>query len=495
MKRSISAIVKAAKRQEAKTVKQITTDSLGSATLDSFVNFAQKMGIGADNPMTSSSYGFNPISRNRTMLEWIHRGSWIGGVAVDVVAEDMTRMGVTMKGTLKPEAIEKLEEATIQLGIWQAIKETIQWSRLYGGALAFLMIDGQKPETPLRLETIGKGQFKGLLVLDRWMVEASLNDLITEYSPQIGQPKFYNVVVSAPALPASKIHYSRVIRLDGLRMPYWQRLTENLWGISVLERLYDRMVAFDSATTGASQLVYKSYLRTVSIKGLREVVAAGGPALDGLVRYVDMMRRFQNIEGLTLLDGDDEFGIQGHQAFSGLADALTQFGQQLAGALQIPLVRLFGQSPAGFSTGETDLRMYYDSIKQQQEKDLKVGMTRIYRAMAASEGIKLSDGFGIDFKSLWQLSETDKANIASTTTTAIISAQEAGLITDQVAMKELRQNSNITGVFSNITDQDINAASDEVDVPVPEEEPAGIVKGGKKIPQAELKDPKEPKEK
>ena len=484
-RRSVVSIAKDAKRKEAAEIK-----SLGSPTLDSFVNFAQKMGIGADNPTTGSSYGFNPITRNRTLLEWIHRGSWLGGVAVDVVSEDMTRMGVVLKGTLKPDQIEQIEEASVQMGIWTALKETIQWSRLYGGALAFLMIDGQKPETPLRLDTIGKGQFKGLMPLDRWMVEPSLNDVVVEYGPHIGMPKYYTVVATAPALPAMKIHYSRVIRLEGIRMPYWQRLMENLWGISILERLYDRMVAFDSATTGASQLVYKSYLRTISVKGLREVVAAGGPALNGLAAYVDMMRRFQNIEGITLLDGEDEFGTQQHQAFSGLSDALTQFGQQIAGALQIPLVRLFGQSPAGFSTGDTDLRMYYDSIKQQQEKDLKVGVTKVYRAIAQSEGIKVPDGFGVEFRSLWQLTDTDKANIAQVTTDAVIRAQEAGLLSDQAAMKELRQSSNTTGIFTNITDKDIEQAED---VPAPEPEPipgaGGISSEGGAMPGAELHEP------
>ena len=489
-KHSVAAIARDVKAKEKKAAAE---NQYSSPTLDSFVNFAQKMGIGADNPTSTATYGFNPITRNRIMLEWIHRGSWLGGVAVDVVADDMTRMGVTLKGTLKPEQIEQVNQAANQLGIWNALKETIQWSRLYGGALAYMMIDGQKPETPLRLDRIGKGAFRGLMVLDRWMVEPSLNDLVTDYGPHIGTPKFYTVIGASPALPNIKIHHTRVIRFDGIRLPYWQRLTENLWGISVIERLYDRMVAFDSATTGASQLVYKSYLRTISVKGLREVVAAGGPAMEGLAKYVDMMRRFQNIEGVTLLDGEDEMGVQQHQAFSGLSDALTQFGQQLSGALQIPLVRLFGQSPAGFSTGDTDLRMYYDSIKQQQEKDLGVGVTQVYTALLHSEGITPPEGFGAEFKSLWQLTETDKANITNTVTSAIIQAHEAALISDQTALKELRQSSNVTGVFTNITDEDINKANNEPEEPLPEL--GGITGGeGKGMPEGELHDPKQEKQ-
>lgn len=447
------------------------------STVDSFVNFAQNLGIGTDNAMSSSSYGFNPVTRNRTLLEWVHRGSWIGGVAVDVVADDMTRAGVEVKGGMAPEDIERLEECAVGFGIWDKVNEAIKWSRLYGGAIAVMLIDGQDMSTPLRLNTIRKNQFRGLLTLDRWMVEPSLSDLVTELGPEIGLPKFYQVVADAPGLARMKIHHSRCLRLEGIHLPYWQRLIENLWGLSVIERLYDRMIAFDSASTGAAQLVYKSYMRTYKVKDLREVVAAGGDALLGLQAYVNQMRRFQGIEGITLIDGEDEVSAESHGAFGGLADALAQFGQQLSGALQIPLVRLFGQSPQGFSTGDTDLRNYYDKIKQDQEKALRVPLTKIYRAMAASEGINFPEGTKLEFRSLWQLSDGEKADIAQKVESTVSDAEEKGLITKGAALRELKQSSHVTGIFTNITPEDIEDADAEPP-PLPEVPEGGAVPGG-----------------
>lgn len=440
-----------------------------AATADSFVNFAQKMGIGADSPLSSASYGFNPITRIRTMLEWIHRGSWLGGIAIDVVAEDMTRAGVDFRGDMKPEDIEAMEEAAGEMGLWSAVCDTIKWGRLYGGALAVMLIDGQNVSTPLRLETIGKDQFKGLLVLDRWMVDPSLNDLVTEMGPHMGQPKFYTASVDAPGLRGKKIHYSRCLRAEGIKLPYWQRVMENLWGISVIERLYDRMVAFDSATTGAAQLVYKSFIRTYRIKDLTEIIAAGGAPMQGLMAYVELMRKFQGNEGITLIDAEDDMATMHATAFSGLSDVILQMGQQLSGALQVPMVRLFGQSPVGLnSSGESDLRTYYDGINKDQKKDLQVPMTRIFRALAASKGIKLPKGFGLSFRSLWQMPDKEKAEIAETVVRAVKEAEEAGLITQQGAMKELQQSSSITGIFTNITDKDIKDAEDTIPPPASE---------------------------
>ena len=55
-------------------------------------------------------------------------------------------------------------------------------------------------------------------------------------------------------------------------------------GMSVVERIWDRLTAFDSATVGAAQLVYKAHLRTYSVEKLRELIALGGPAFEALLK-------------------------------------------------------------------------------------------------------------------------------------------------------------------------------------------------------------------
>lgn len=472
---SVKGIAKQAQREDAKlrqTLAAPTKDGvplLSTVTHDSFVNFAQKLGVGADNALSDSRYGFNPLTRIRTQLEWIHRGSWLGGIAIDVIADDMTRAGIEYVTELDPDQTEELDDLATKLDTWSAFGDVIRWGRLYGGAIAVALVDGQDMRTPLRLDTIGPDQYKGMLVLDRWQLEPSLDDLVTEFGPFLGLPRFYRVGQNAPALRGSVIHYTRVlVRHVGVQLPYQQQIIENLWGISILERIYDRMIAFDSATTGAAQLVYKAYLRTLSIEGLRDVVSAGGMPMSGLIGYTEMMRRFQSIEGITLIDAKDKLEIQGHSAFSGLSDALIQFGQQLSGALQIPLVRMFGQSPAGLnSTGESDIRTYYDNIAQRQARDLHRGATLHYRLMAKSNSIAVPGNFKLGFKSLWQLTDADKSNIAKTNSDTVDAAYAGGVIGRQTALKELRQSSRVTGVFTNITRQMIAEADDEVN-PAPD---------------------------
>ncbi|MEG2433168.1 MAG: DUF1073 domain-containing protein, partial [Acinetobacter sp.] len=290
--------------------------------------------------------------------------------------------------------------------------------------------------------TVSKGQFKGLLVLDRWMVQPSMQDLVTEYGPHYGMPKFYDVIHDSVGLCNQKVHYTRVIRMDGVELPYNQSITENLWGQSVIERLEDRLTIFDSATLGAGQLVYKAHLRTYKVKGLRTIIAAGGKVYDALVKQINQIRQWQSNEGMTLMDAEDTF--ETHQySFAGLDNLLLQFGQQISGATGIPLVRLFGQSPAGLNaTGESDLANYYDNINQQQEGRLRTPLQILYAVLSMSVvGKPLPDSFDFQFASLWQLGDDKKAEVAKSVVDAVISVEESGLIKRSTALKELRQSS------------------------------------------------------
>jgi len=460
--------VKAAARH-ARTMDKSARKASASQTHDSFQNFMLGVGIGTNSAITANSYGYNPITRERTRLEWQYRGSWAAGIGVDIIADDMTREGVEIIGNLDPDQVEAIEEEAVSLGIWKAINQTIKWARLYGGCIAVLLIDGQDYSKPLRIETVGPDQFRGLLVLDRWMVYPSLDNLVTEIGPNLGLPKFYTVEALAPALRGTKIHYSRCIRLVGDDLPYWQFISENMWGMSVLERLNDRLTSFDQATIGAAQLVYKAYLRYFKVKDYRKIIATGGPAYKGLVEQVQAMRMFASNEGISLIDSEDDLVTTQMSSLTGIAECLLQLGQQISGGWQIPLVRLFGQSPAGLnSTGESDLKTFYDGIRKRQNLDLKVGVTKAYRCLARSLRIPAESGFGIKFRSLWQLDDAQKSEIAERDTRSAIAVMETGKISDQTFLKELQRMSATTGRWESITNEEVDAANDQVEPPAPE---------------------------
>jgi uncharacterized protein len=426
---------------------------------DGYLNLMSRTGIGANNMISQYTYGFTMLTHDRMRLESMYRGSWIVGAVIDSVAEDMTRGGVSITGSIDPDKIAKIQTKLTRLGVWRAILESIKWGRLYGGAIAAIVIDGQDPSTPLDISTVSNGQFRGLKVYDRWALSAS--NTVVEFGMDAGLPVHYDVIadISTKKLSGVRWHHSRVIRFIGIQLPVWQAMQTEYWGESVIERMNDRIVAFDAATMGASNLVEKAHLRVLMIKGLRDTFQEGGHAEEILSRTFNTMRQLQSNEGLTVLDGEDSYQPHSY-SFGGLSDIILQFGQQISGATGIPLVRLFGQSPAGLnSTGESDLRMYYDNILSQQESRLRDGMLLVLRVMYRSLfGQDAPDDFDFDFSSLWQTSEKEKADISAVVTDTIIKAYDAGIIDQVTAMKELRQSSEATGIYSNITQESIEEA-------------------------------------
>jgi uncharacterized protein len=448
--------------------KKLVTDSVGKnlitdkKTLDGFLNVTAKLGISQDNMSSTGHYGLaNFISRNRQELDAAYRGSWLVGRVVDAIAEDMTKDGVTFFSEMLPDEMQKIQSCISDNGVWQSISDAIKWSRLYGGALAVILTDGANYEKPLNINQIGKRTFRGLLVLDRWMVMPSMGDLITEVSKDIGMPKYYQVIPGISSLPGMKIHHSRCLRFDGIRLPYYQKLFENLWGLSVVERMLDRLLAFDSATQGAAQLLYKAHLRVISVEGFREALSIGGSTEESVIKQFDWIRRMQTSEGITILDAQDKFD-QVSPSFQGIAELIDQFATQISGATNIPIVRLFGQSPAGFSTGETDLRNYYDDVNKLQENVLRPQLNKLFEVISRSVlGDRLPEDFEFEFNPLWTLSDNEKSEIGGRDLTTISGGVTAGIIDKPLALKELLQLSRVTGRFTNITDEDIEKAKQE----------------------------------
>jgi len=473
-------------------------------TLDGYDNFASRVGLNNDNALSAGTYLFNLVTRNRVKLEATYRGSWVAGAVVDCVAEDMTRAGIDVVTNEQDVDIKDIMSTISRLQINQAFCDGTKWGRLYGGCIGVIQIKGQDPATPLRLETVGEGQFQGIGIYDRWQVNPDLGTAI-DSGPDMGLPVYYSIVTDATAITAPsnttgqiRVHYSRVIRFIGIKLPFFQAQTEMFWGESNLERLWDRLISFDNATMSSASLIDRANLRTVGVEGLREIIAAGGEAQAGLLAMFDMMRLLQVNEGLTLIDKNDTFASTAY-SFAGLSDMMLQFGQQIAGATGIPLVRLFGQSPAGLSaTGDADIRQYYDNINAQQESRLRNAWELVLKVMWRSQyGVDAPKDLSFTFVPLWQMSAMDKANISKINTETVIGAREAGLVTTGTAMKELRESSGDTGIFSNISDEEIKEA-EEMEPPMPDEEESGLgakplsVNGKTLSKSDELDTPKDP---
>ena len=438
---------------------------------DGIANPLMRVGTSTNNIFSqATSYQPQFGTLNRQQLEWQYQSSWMSALAVDIVAEDMTREGIDLR-TDDPDTADKINEAIDDYGVMDSLCEAIKWARLYGGAIAVMMIDGQDTSKPLT--SVPKGAFKGLCVFDRWQLDSVVDDLDQELGENFGKPKFYRIISANSDVQFQKpIHHSRVIRLDGRKVPFYLRQSYQGWGASIIEPAMAQIQGFDLATQSVTQLISKSYLRYYKVEGLRDILT-NELASKGFMNQMEYVRKFQTFEGLTLGDKNDEFQTFSY-SFSGLPDVLVQLGQQVSGAFGIPLVRLFGQSPAGLnSTGESDLRNYYDNVKKQQKTMLRSGVKRLLNVIFESVTGSLPPAdFRFEFRSLWQMSQLERSQVAMQTAQTVSDAYDRGLLDLPNALKELKSLSDVVGVFASITDEDIETAMEmenEQMPPMPEE--------------------------
>jgi phage-related protein (TIGR01555 family) len=439
-----------------------------SRALDAFSNVLARLGAGTPNLLEGTEYSLQRMSRDFNTLNALYRESWIVRRIIDVIPADMLKNWITITSGLDPDVEKRLSLTLRRTQLIDKIKRGMQWGRLYGGALGVMLVkhQGYDLSQPLQLDWIMPGDFAGLLIFDRWNGVNPSSELIEDISdPDYGFPKYYTV--TDPAGGGSvKIHHSRVVRFTGNELPFWEEIAEMQWGASVVESIFDELRKRDNVSWNIAQLTFMANIRVLKMQDLGQLLAAtDNESQAELLRTLEAQNMLLNNMGMQVMDAAD--GLETHQyTFGGLADCYQQFIMDISGAAEIPVTRLFGRSPSGLNaTGESDLQNYYDMIAEKQESYLRPILNKVLPPFIISTLGSLPDDFDFEFDPVAEPTDKERADLAKCGTDNVVAAYNAGLISQRTALKELKQQSERTGVWTNITDEDIERASDTVEPP------------------------------
>lgn len=439
-----------------------------SRALDAFSNVLARLGAGTPNLLEGTEYSLQRMSRDFNTLNALYRESWIVRRIIDVIPADMLKNWITITSGLDPDVEKRLSLTLRRTQLIDKLKRGMQWGRLYGGALGVMLVkhQGYDLSQPLQLDWIMPGDFAGLLIFDRWNGVNPSSELIEDISdPDYGYPKYYTV--TDPAGGGSvKIHHSRVIRFTGNTLPFWEEIAEMQWGASVVESIFDELRKRDNVSWNIAQLTFMANIRVLKMQDLGQLLAStDNESQAELLRTLEAQNMLLNNMGMQVMDAAD--GLETHQyTFGGLADCYQQFIMDISGAAEIPVTRLFGRSPSGLNaTGESDLQNYYDMIAEKQESYLRPILNKVFPPFIISTLGSLPDDFDFEFDPVAEPSDKERADLAKCGTDNVVAAYNAGLISQRTALKELKQQSERTGVWTNITDEDIERASDSVEPP------------------------------
>jgi hypothetical protein len=127
---------------------------------------------------------------------------------------------------------------------------------------------------------------------------------------------------------------------------------------------------------------------------------------------------------------------------------------------------LFGRTITGLGqSNDADERIYEEKIAHEQQDKLKPQLTKLYPVICMSVLGEVPDDLDFKFPSVRVLTEEDKSEMTTKASAPIIASYNAGITGRKTTLKELRELSDKTGVFTNITDEQIDKAEEDPELP------------------------------
>ena len=426
---------------------------LSLAGRDGYSNPAAHLG---DNSalLSSGTFTRSSLTSNPELLTTMYRVSWLCKRIIDMPTEDMTRAWYKLSSSLSEDELHELKRLEVRHSVKQEIANAIRWARLYGGSLAVIILRGEEDrlDQPIDYDLLMPDCFQGLLVLDRTMGVSPSMELEEDLDdPDFGQPEYYDVDLGLPDLHFVRIHHSRVLKFIGRELPRTESEREEYWGASEMEHIYEELQKRSATSANIAQLVFQANITTLKIADFGEILAIGTEGRkQKIVESMEMENRFRTSFGIQLLSREDS--LENHAyAFTGLSDIYEQFMMDMAGAAEIPATKLFGRSPQGLnSTGESDLRNYYETIAQMQERHLRPALEKLLPIMAVSCWGCCPEDLELIFEPLMTTSPECRAELIDKLSQNVITAFQAGLISREEALAELKSRGAELGVWTKL---------------------------------------------
>ena len=355
-----------------------------------------------------------------------YRSAWLPRKIVDIPAEDSTNEGRDWQASA--DQIELIEAEENRLGLWQKLADVQSKARLFGGAVIYLGTGDNDPSQPLDINRIGKGGLKYITVLSRREIIAGELDR-DALSPTYGKPVYYEVT---GASVFARIHPSRLAIFIGNKTPDpWLVGGQNSgWGDSVLQAAYDAFKNSDATSQNIASLVFEANVDVFGVPGLMANLSDPEYARRLHERFA-LAATAKGINRALIRDAEEQYERKSI-SFATLPELMQAFLNQVAGASDIPVTRLLGQSPGGLNaTGEHDMKNYSKKIRSLQKLSISPAIYNLDECLIRSAlGSRPPEVF-YEWSPLEQMNEKERAEIGKLNADTAKVYVETGIFTPQ----------------------------------------------------------------
>jgi 2'-5' RNA ligase len=238
------------------------------------------------------------------------------------------------------------------------------------------------------------------------------------------------------------VHHSRVIRFDGAMTDDERKVANLGWSDSELQRVFSELQQFRGAYAATGALLQDSSQGVLKMKKLYENIVADKQ--DILKKRLELMELSRSVGRSIMIDMEEDYQRVESGVLAGVPLVVDKFMLLLAGAVPMPVTVLMGQSPAGMNaTGESDITLWYDTVRDGTTNVLKPRAERLVRMLLLAKdgptgGVE-PKSWSVQFPSLWQPTpsqEQDLRNKQAQTDQVYI---DKGVLTpEEVALNRFR---------------------------------------------------------
>jgi len=334
---------------------------------------------------------------------------------VDIYAESAVTEQPTIKLGEETEEyegiIKSFENYLEQIDFYFYIEETLKLQRIYGGAALFLVLDdGLEPSEPVRPDLV-RG-IADLVPLSRREIVPNDYNYLNYRNPETYRISTSKSVRRENDLNYLLVHSSRVLRFDGLFLPWRQRLINEGWGMSYLQPFFEVWKRYRGATDGMATMLNEMDLFVHKIPGLASKVTAGKES--ALKARLEANALARSLYGGMALDTEEEVSFAS-RSLGGAQDIFDRLVDDLVAAADMPKTLLFGTSPAGglSESGKYEDKSWAASVERYQTHSLRRALNQFFQLVLSmpqgpTQGT-VPEEWSVYFPPYFSESDSDKA--------------------------------------------------------------------------------------
>lgn len=448
------------------------------ARLDVWINQLTGLGIEGRDKSQSSKVVQRLLSKDQ--VEALYQVDKMARKVVNLPVDEMFREGfkILIKEDKGNEINDWIWEELERLNALKLAERLFKHGRLYGSACLYYGITGQDKSSDKPLPAGPIPGLDYLFVFDRYQLKPKSQDSELQAdlrdSLGFGEPVFYELNIR-DAKQKQTFHKSRLLRLDGVTLPYSMAKKNQFWGDSVLSATYDSLRDYRSANATIGALGQDLSIPVFKIQDLVEMVAQADEELfKARIKLMQLMASSLNAIVLRENESYERLSLNA----TGFSEIMKLLRDRLVADTEIPHTLLFNESPGGSlgGTGVSEKTDWYDTVRSKQNTELTPVLMAIIKMICRQKSGKakgeIPKGLAIEYNPLMQLTEKEKLEGKKLQSDIDRTYVEIGVYTPE----EVAINRFGSGEYSTETQLDMEARGSfekaEDDTPPEEEEGA-----------------------